>query len=412
MRRAGIVTMIIVFGLVALAAAVNEQVLYPFELSSGIYPNALLSDSAGNLYGMTNGGGSIGGGYGVVFELSSSGATWTETVLHYFSGNDGAAPIGGLIHDSAGNLYGVTSAGGSGCSFDGCGVVFELSPMSAGWTETVLYRFTGGSDGERPLGTLVMDQGGNLYGTTQFGGNTSQCDCGTVFQLAHTANGWKFNVLYSFTGGADGAEPLAGLLISSGSLYGTASGGGNPSCTGLSLPGCGTAFSLTPAGHGVWQFQVVYSFGSGTDGAYPLSSLIADSSRNLYGTTLSGGSVGDGTVFRLTAGSGGQWQETILHSFIGSDGEGPSAPLVFDKLGNLYGTTQYGGGKGSTYGTAFRLTPGSNGNWHETVLHVFTGGLDGQTPTSGLIIGRGPGLYGSTSAGSQFSGGIVYEITR
>lgn len=411
MRSLGFIAAMLLAGLTS-ASAVNERVLYPFTLYNGVNPTGLIFDRAGNIYGTTAGG----GGYlhGAVFELSQSGTGWTEKTLYSFTGGgDGSAPIGNLIFDAAGNLYGTATAGGTGCSFSGCGVVFELSPGSNGWTETVLYTFTGGTDGQSPIGGVVSDGHGNLYGAASYGGNTS-CNCGTVYRLGRTTNGWKFSVLHSFSGGSDGAVPNAGLFVQSGNLYGTALTGGNPKCTGFPLPGCGTAFSLTPVAGGKVTFQVIYSFGQGaTDGEYPSSSLIADSSGNLYGTTLNGGSIGGGTVFKLSPANGNTWQESVLYSF-GSAGDGfyPSAPLIFDKSGNLYGTTQYGGGLGAA-GMAFRLTPRSNGVWVETILHAFTGGPDGQYPSSGLIIGPGPGLYGSTSAGGSVgSAGVVYEITK
>lgn len=398
----------ILLGSIPSAGAVSEQVLYAFTLASGVAPNGLTFDRAGNIYGTTSENG------GLVFELSPSALGWTEKILYSFTGgSDGSAPTGSLIFDAAGNLYGTTAAGGSGCYPTGCGVIYELSPSPTGWNEIVLYTFTGGTDGHFPIGTLATDGQGNLYGVASYGGDTSSCSCGTVYRLSRTASGWKFNVLHSFAGGNDGAEPNAGLLKYSGSLYGTASMGGNPVCTGFPFPGCGVVFRLSPSAGGGVNYQVVYFFGqTAADGAYPFSSLIADSAGNLYGTTLGGGTAGGGTAFKLSSASQG-WQESTLYSF-GATGDGydPAAPLALDSLGNLYGTTQFGGGPGD-HGIAFRLTPHSDGTWVETLLHAFTGGLDGQNPSSGLVIGRGPGLYGSTSAGgSTFSAGVVYEITK
>jgi uncharacterized repeat protein (TIGR03803 family) len=408
------VAMVIVAEFVTEAAAVNEQVLYSFGGLSGFYnPGPLIFDRAGNLYGTAGSQGS-----GIVFELSPSGlGGWTQTTLHGFSGSDGANPSGPLLFDNVGNLYGMTENGGTGdCSFSGCGVIYELSPGSDGWAETVLYSFTGGSDGRYPLGGLVADSSGNLYGTASFGGNLSDClgsGCGTVFMLARTPKGWEFKVLHSFSGGSDGAEPLAGLSIRSGTLYGTASVGGDPACNAFALPGCGTVFKMTPGKGGGAQFQIIYSLAGGTDGSYPCAGIIFDSTGNAYGTTLSGGPANNGTVFRLVPGAVGQWQETVLYSFAATnDGWNPDAPLVIDKSGNLYGTTQFA----TIYpngGIVFRLSPASNGTWSEAILHNFTGGgSDGKTPSSGVIFGKGPGLYGSTSAGGTFNGGTVYEITK
>jgi uncharacterized repeat protein (TIGR03803 family) len=238
------VAIAVVLGTAVCACAVTEQVIYSFSdsLKSGIYPGILVFDAAGNLYG-TGGGGSgycnLVGPCGVIFELSPTPLGWTESVLHDFSGLDGAFPSGGLILDATGNLYGTTKVGGgSGCGGAGCGVVFELSPTSSGWTETVLYTFTGGTDGGEPYGGLTSDGRGRLYGTASIGGSSSKCSsgCGTVFTLSNTSNAWNFSVLHSFTGGSDGAEPSAALVIdSTGNLYGTAAAGGKASCTGFRL---------------------------------------------------------------------------------------------------------------------------------------------------------------------------------
>jgi hypothetical protein len=225
-------------------------------------------------------------------------------------------------------------------------------------------------------------------------------------------------VLYSFKGGSDGALPQGQLAKGPyGSLYGVAQNGGQLYCTSYTLPGCGTVFRLTPSGGGFWSFDVVYSFGGGNDGSYPSAGLVFDAAGNAYGTTLDGGGAADnGTVFMLTPVSGGEWQEMILHSFAAiNDGKFPAAPLIIDKAGNLYGTTQFGG-IGPYYGIAFRLARRSNGTWYETILHTFKGVseelIDGQNPNSGLIFGKGPGVYGSTSLGGEWNGGTVYEITR
>ena len=252
--------------------------LYSFTGSDGSEPFAgLIADSSGNLYGTTQSGGASGG-HGVVFKLSPSG---TETVLHTFTGgSDGGIPRAGLIADTGGNLYGTTAGGGA----SNAGTVFKLSPSG---TETVLYSFTG-SDGSGPFAGLIADSSGNLYGTTQSGGASG--GHGVVFKLSP---GGTETVLYSFTGGSDGGTPRAGLIAdSSGNLYGTTQFGG-PGCGGV---GCGVVFKLSPSG----TETVLYSF-TGSDGSGPFPGLIADSSGNLYGTTLSGGaSGGHGVVFKLT----------------------------------------------------------------------------------------------------------------
>jgi hypothetical protein len=419
----------IVLGVAASASAATEQVLYPFSLNCGggaAFPNNLVFDAAGNLYGAAGGGGI---GYGAIFALAPSAinpcasSPWTPTILHDFSGNasdggdgDGANPGGAMVFDAAGNLYGTTSyGGGSGCGGDGCGVIFELSPTSSGWTETILYTFTGGEDGGWPQG-LTADSKGNLYGTAYRGGSTTACDdgCGTVFMLARTSKAWDFRVLHSFTG-SDGEQPSAVLAVHSGSLYGTAAFGGNPSCTGYAYPGCGTVFMLTPAAGGSVKFEIIHSFSGGSDGSVPVGGIVLDQAGNIFGTTNSGGAANYGAVFGLRLGSTG-WEGKLLYSFAAAnDGRVPSTPLTLDQAGNIYGTTTLGGtlnnGVYENAGIVFELTPKSEGSWTETILHNFTGGLDGQNPSSGVIFDTAGNMYGSTTGGGSGSAGTVYEIT-
>jgi uncharacterized repeat protein (TIGR03803 family) len=193
--------------------------------------------------------------------------------------------------------------------------------------------------------------------------------------------------------------------------YGTAATGGKTSCTGFPNPGCGTAFILKPATGGGWKFGILHSFSGGSDGSYPFAGVILDRAGNVYGTTVGGGAASNGIVFRLKLGSAG-WRETILHTFATvNDGALPDAPSALDQAGNLYGTTQVGG-IGFSDGTAFELTPKPKGSWTETVLYSFTGGFDGQNPSSGLIFDTAGNMYGSTSlGGSASNAGTVFEIT-
>jgi uncharacterized repeat protein (TIGR03803 family) len=286
----------------------RETILHTFTGGrDGAVPfSSLIFDAAGNLYGTTSQGGvpGCGGGpgCGTVFELSPDGVGhWHETVLHAFTGGrDGWAPYSSLIFDTAGNLYGNTAGGGSvaSCSGAGCGVIFELSPTSSGsWTETVLHAFNGVSDGSDPIGNLVFDSAGNLYGVTFFA--STGCDgqgCGTIFELSPTSGGqWKGKGLHIFSGGVDGAYPAAGLVLDAlGNIYGTASRGGGP-C------GCGVVFKFSPKSSGGWQETLLHTFTGGTaDGQLPFASLVFDPAGNLYGTTFGGGSAGYGTVFEIT----------------------------------------------------------------------------------------------------------------
>ncbi len=305
---------------------------------------ALISDAAGNLYGTTEYGGTYG--CGVAFELTpESGGSWTEKVLHSFGDStDGISPSqAGLIFDAAGNLYGTTS--------NKQGTVFELTPTKdGGWTEKILHSFNG-TDGGFPFAGLTIDAAGNLYGTTYEGGTYNS---GTVFELTPTkGGGWTEKVLHSFGNGADGAFPRAGLIFdSAGNLYGTTSQGGAynscmPTIPRNNISTCGTVFELTPKAGGRWTERVLYSFNhNGTDGYDPLAGLIFDAAGNLYGTTSMGGSengrgcfLGCGTVFELTPTKGGGWTEKVVHNFDGTDGVSPSAGLIIDAAGNLYGTT-------------------------------------------------------------------------
>jgi uncharacterized repeat protein (TIGR03803 family) len=391
-----------VFALAALLTAsawsqATETVLYNFQSgSTGYSPGAggLIFDKAGNLYGITGNGGAAGNG--TVFELTPSGGAWVETVLHSFTGSDGSEPAATLIFDSAGNLYGTTMGGGA----TGNGTVFELTPSGGAWVETVLHSFTG-SDGSEPAASLIFDSAGNLYGTTDYGGAFGH---GTAFELSLSGKAWAETVLHSFSGGddSDGSDPVASLIFdSAGNLYGTTQSGG------LS---CGAVFELTPSA-GAWTETVLYRFDCG-DGASPFGNVIFDSAGNLYGTTRYGGGnvcnygYGCGTAFKLTH-AGGVWTETVLHSFNGSDGDTPEAGLVFDKAGNLYGTTTGEGTNG--YGNVFQLRP-SGGAWTETVLYSFTGGADGGTPRAGLFFDSTGNLYGTAEMGGTAGDGVVFEI--
>jgi len=308
----------------------------------------------GSLYGSTSSGGN---GFGTIFNLRPAATVcktalcpWTETPLYQFAGgSDSADPgQGDLVFDRAGNLYGTTMEGGPGCNGFGCGTVFVLTPAHGGWTESVLYRFAGGSDGANPNAGVILDSAGNLYGTTMEGG----LGYGTVYQLKPSASGWTEQVLYSFTAGNDGYDPMGGLIFDGlGNLYGTALSGG--------AGGGGTAFELTPS-EGSWNFILLYNFGGM---AYPKSSLMMDAAGNLYGTTFHGGSgrglcppggPGCGTVYRLTPSPSG-WNYTELHSFDVNDGAAPSGGVVMDTKGNLYGTAASGGGNG--FGVVWEIEP-------------------------------------------------------
>ncbi len=333
--------------------------LHGFRGGDGLQPfPGLLRDTAGNLYGTTTYGGKTGNscpsiGCGVVFKLDKDGR---ETVLRKFNGVDGWSPVGPLVEDQAGNLYGVTQYGSNG------GTVFKLD--NAG-KESILYNFGCGSDGCDPSAGVTLDSAGNIYGTTFTGGDLN-CNpgqgCGVVFRV--DASGHE-TVLHTFEA-SDGANPASALLFdSAGNLYGTTDTGGNLACQGGL--GCGVAFELSPQSNGMWAETVLYTFCSlsnCTDGRRPGESpLIRDSAGSLYGTTeLGGGSGcggdGCGVVFKLDNGG----NETVLHSFAGgNDGSLPLTGLTMDSALNLYGTAAAGGdttcNPPTGCGTVFKLAP-------------------------------------------------------
>jgi uncharacterized repeat protein (TIGR03803 family) len=379
------------------AVGQSESVLYSFKGSSdGSFPaGALVSDKSGSLYGATGTGGA-GARWGTIFRLTMRNGHWTHTVLYRFKGGtDGAGPVGGLIFDQAGNLYGTTTYGGSGW-----GTVFKLSPRSGEWTETVIYSFQGGTNGALPYAGLVFDGAGSLYGTTRSGGPAG---LGTVFELTRRGNAWTEKVILTLWG-SDGYFPEAGLIVDKArNLFGTAQYGGSF--------GGGTVFKLKPptTRGGQWAETVLYNFTSGSDGGVPRASVMFDQKGNLDGTTAGGGFLSAGTVFQLASEHRGPWPEAVLYSFTGGDdGLLPTSSLISDKAGNLYGTTMWGGSGGScqgvTCGTVFQLTPPADqgGIWIETVFHNFTNdGHDGNWPQSGLIRGKDGTLYGTTAYGGS-----------
>jgi uncharacterized repeat protein (TIGR03803 family) len=410
----------------------TEKVLYSFSGPDGAFPNGRMRfDSAGNLYGSTREGGSsspcsnFAPGCGVVFKLSlNAGGGWTESILYRFTGgDDGIFPTTGVNFDAAGNIYGTTiQGGGTSCdNSSGCGTVFKLTLAAGVWTESIAYRFTGGSDGAYPAADVIFDSTGNLYGTTEQGGPSCVVDgtpqasgCGTVFELAATSGGFTESVLYAFKAGTDGNNPESDLVFDNlgptGSLYGATLGGGGSGCSG---GGCGTIFKLTP-GSGGWTESILYAFKGGTDGAEPFSRLIFDGGV-LYGTTNNGGGStnpscfnGCGTSFKLSSSAKG-WTETVLHRFTGTDGINPGT-LIMDSSGNFYGAAGEGGVGG--LGTIFELSHSSTA-WTNSVLHAFQT-IDGEnagTPAGGVIFDGAGNLYGTTEIGGLYNFGTVFEMT-
>jgi uncharacterized repeat protein (TIGR03803 family) len=382
---------VLVLGLAAIlpprARAQTFTVVHSFNGSDGANPLAGFTINArGNLYGTTNAGGTSGAG--TVFMVTHYG---TEVVLYSFAGGtDGANPQGSLIMDSAGNLYGTTNTGGT----TGVGTVFKVTRKRK---KITLYNFAGQSDGASPEAALATDAAGNLYGTTTAGGANGN---GTVFRLAPKKKGrkWRERVLYSFGSGTDGAIPVAGVTFdATGNLYGTTSAGGTY--------GYGTVFQLKRSKSG-WTENILYNFQGGDDGDVPYAGVIVDKSGNLYGGTTGGGTGAGGTIFELTP-SNGNWTFTVLYNIPGWSLSGPFRNLMMDASGNLYGTTHCDG----TYskGTVYKLTL-SGGTWTYTSLYVFTGGSDGLFSYSNLVFDKHGNLYGTTSLGGAGGGGVVFKI--
>ena len=323
-----------------------HTVLYSFTGSAdgGEPYKGVTLDAAGNLYGtaVTGGSGSCEGGCGVVYKLTNSGGTWTQTVIHAFTGDDGSGPGSRVTLDSRGNVYGMTPTGGA----DGLGTIYELHPRSGGsWAFRVIHDFTGGPDGSSGSAGKMVLRGRHLYGAATTGG----AGYGTVFELRSTGmGGWDFRTLYEFQGSPDGSFPYGALLFDqTGHIYGTTYYGG--------ADGLGSIYQLTRTTGGNWSEQVLYGFQAGQDGNSSISNLVSDAVGNLYGTTSEGG-LGSGTIFELASNGNGTWTESLPHLFAGPpDGAFPYAGMVGDGTGIFYGATVHGGASGE--GAIYLFTP-------------------------------------------------------
>lgn len=388
------------------AQAQTETVLYNFcsvesqgNCLDGTNPQSTLTSYGGSFYGTTVFGGT-GVGLGTVFRLSPDGSGgWNESVLYNFCSEggenctDGAFPVGPVVFDSVGNLYGIDPEGGnSNCGYNqGCGVAFELSPVGAGWTETVVYdfcsQFTGGGchDGADPGGGVVMDAAGNLYGQLTAG----------PFELSPSPGGWTEEIISPYVRNSRSAL----TMDAAGNMFGVAlNGSGEP-----------VAYELSPNGTGGWNTTVLYILGA--PGATIWSSPALDQAGNLYGTSQGAGAKGSGTVYKLTSGDTGWTKKTLFtFTFANSavDGFSLSGGLVLDKSENIYGTTIQGGTYG--LGTVFELVPVGMGKYVERVLWNF-GGADGSTPVAGVTLDGADSLIGTTSAGGSSGNGVVFNVT-
>jgi uncharacterized repeat protein (TIGR03803 family) len=415
-------------------SAQTESVIVEFQYNTttGAYPlGALAPGENGTLFGTT----SVGVDCGTVFKLTppvAQGGAWKYNLLYSFTCvEDGASPTGSLLLGKAGKIYGTTQ-NGSGSGYDSTGVVYELTPPEepgSPWTETVLHKFSGGTDGGNPTNGVIADGEGKLYGTTRLGGKFGY---GTVFRLsppAQVGGVWEETVLYNFQLQEDSGsypDPTGLVMSASGSLYGATSA--------TTRYNVGTVFELSPpsSGKGNWALNVLYEFSGGADGGQPSGSMVFDSSGALYGTALEGGSLENGAIYKLTPPTtqGGAWTESVLYSFQGQgvgDGYDPVGTPAFDSTGAIYGVTESGGiescgGNDSGCGIAYKLSPpvSQGGEWTEQVLHAFTGGSDGDYPPAGVAV-VGTDVYGTTIWGgtgpcqenaAPVGCGTVFQITQ
>ena len=375
--------------------AQSFQLLHTFVGGDGAHPySGLTMDRGGKLYGTVRTGHS-GTNWGGVYQMRSNGSGWILNTLYIFDGT----LVGGVTFGPDGTLYGTSPNNLAGYPY---GYVYNIRPPVNAcltalcyWNFTLLYGFLGGADGATPLyGDLVFDKAGNIYGTASLGGSSN----GVVYEMTRSGGGWTQQPIYAFSGSPDGASPYSGVIVdNAGNLYGTTTAGGSS--------GNGTVFELSPSGGG-WTENVLYSFQGGSDGNKPTAGLIFDQSGNIYGSTASGGTGGGGTVFELSP-SGGSWTHSVLYNFTGSANCGPWGALVM-QAGNLYGTTVCDGA--NNVGSVFELTP-SGGGWTYNSLYDFTGGNDGENPYCNVAFDAAGNIYGSASAGGSHGVGVVWEIT-
>jgi uncharacterized repeat protein (TIGR03803 family) len=381
------------------ATSTNERIVYVFKGNGrGSHPfGTLTSDGHGAFYGTTVDGGAVCGQFvcGTIVKLTPRHGRYAETVLYRFrNAGDGYSANAGLIVDATGSIYGTSPC----CYYGqvGDGVLFKLSPAKGHYRFTTLFAFSG--LGPFPNGGLIVDNTGTFFGTAYQGGS-SPAD-GAVFALAPSGSGYVESTIYSFKGGSDGANPAAGLTASkSGTLFGTTAFGG--ATTGsCQSSGCGVVFELTPAGSSYTE-SVLYRFQGGSDGNEAFASLVSDARGDLFGTTQYGGGApscpdGCGTVFELHR-SKKAYSERVLYNFSGT-GDYPTDPVLLGRAGTLYGSTPTGGSANN--GTVFKLTP-SSGHYVESDLHLFHGPPnDGETPNA-LTAGPNGSLVGTTYYGGS-----------
>jgi uncharacterized repeat protein (TIGR03803 family) len=371
----------------------SYSIIYSFNGNNGSawQPWSGVVVNPGMVIGTTEQGGAYG--YGTVYALlQTSSRTWSYQTMHSFSSSDnGAAPTTALVQDASYRLYGT-----------GAEQIFQLSPTALLSRKfSPVYNFTGGNDGDcSDLCSVSIDTAGNLYGSTPQGGADG---AGVVFKVDSSG----YSVIYTFTGGSDGGWGIGPVAIDAqGNVYGTADQGG--------AYGMGVVYRLSPTGDpSTYTYSKLHDFSGGDDGAGPWGGIILGHDGNLYGTTESAGSGYGGTVFQMTPNGDGTWSESVIHAFAanGTDGYQPLAPPTMDNAGNLYGTTVEGSSSHG-FGTVYKLT-NSNGNWTESIVHDFQGEpSDGSGPFGPVTIDGSGNIFGTTQQGGVYSnGGTVWEIS-
>lgn len=381
-------------------------------------------DRGGNLYGTTINGGDTNceqEGCGVVYKLTQRNSNWTLSTLYMFHGGaDGAGPGARVVFGPDGALYGTTIGGalGFGTIFRLQPPAHACESVSCPWSETILYTFQAGLDGAKPVGDLIFDHAGNIYGVTLTGGSNGLCDgfgCGTVYELSPSNGQWQETVLYRFEGVTDGASPYGGLVFdAAGNLYGVAEWGGSVGggdCSNVPyLSGCGVVYELTPS-NGGWTQSVVYTFSGGSDGGVPTGSLLLADSGVMYGTTEWGGAgfytAGNGTVFQLTPSNGG-WAFSSIYAFTGPGLQGPVGGVTADADGNLFGARANGPPQQPPcFGALFKLS--HDVGWNYNMLYCFDGGFEGGFPSSEVTFDASGNLFGTAGLG-QYGEGVVWEF--
>ena len=383
---------------------------FDYNVNGGNIEHGVTRDAEGNLYGTTSDGGPLD--FGVVFKMTQRpDGTWAQSVLHFFQGgHDGRGPVSGLTFDKDGNLYGVTVAGGKPCPGHaaGCGTVYKLTPQANGaWKHTVIYSFAG-PEGEIRSTELTFDTAGNLYGLSQVG--DTHC-CGVVFRLKPQDDGsWSEEIIYAFKGGSDGNYPVGNVVFDqAGNLYGETGQGGSKDC--------GFVYRLTPNPGGSWPKTVVHDFcASNSDGSRPSGGLTMDANGNFFGVTWWGGvrshpcpvQTGCGTVFELKSQSDGNWSYRTLHAFLDTPSAQPWGGVAVDAGGNIYGTTVLNGT--NDYGTVFMLTHNPDDTYAVKTLHVFVG-YPALYPLGTLVLDGSGTIFGTTMFTNPMPGtGVVFKI--